>query len=257
MGDFFKVLGSAAFASSDVPTGLILYSPSSSIGGYLLCDGSAVSRSLYVDLFTLIGTTYGSGDGSTTFNLPDLRDTLLQGAATTSESLDTSSGGVSVTLTKDNWPSHTHTLNLATHSHYLQPIKRSNAYEFWMFNDEHFQENNYWMANTKWNTICQVASGWNENNQLVSNSTALSPNVSIPYWGGVPASGTKPGFICSSARYNWGIDGANVYQRSVDNGNVAVTVSDVSGMTQGVVTGSSFVKSILPSYCELYVHVKY
>ena len=81
--------------------------------------------------------------------------------------------------------------------------------------------------------------------------------MSIPYWGGVPASGTKPGFICSSARYNWGIDGANVYQRSVDNGNVAVTVSDVSGMTQGVVTGSSFVKSILPSYCELYVHVKY
>lgn len=257
MGDFFKVLGSAAFASSDVPTGLILYSPSSSIGGYLLCDGSAVSRTLYVDLFTLIGTTYGIGDGQTTFNLPDLRDTLLQGAATTSESLDTSSGGLSVTLTKDNWPSHTHTLSLATHSHYLQPIKRSNGYEFWMFNDGDFQESGVWYTTTKWKTICQVTSGYNENNYLVSNSTALSPNVSIPYWAGVPPAGTKPGFICSSARYNWGIDGANVYQRSVDNGNVAVTVSDVSGMTQGVVTGSSFVKSILPSYCELYVHVKY
>ena len=39
--------------------------------GYLLCDGSAVSRTMYPDLFSAIGTTYGSGDGSTTFNLPD------------------------------------------------------------------------------------------------------------------------------------------------------------------------------------------
>ena len=39
--------------------------------GYLLCDGSAVSRGMFPDLFTAIGTTYGSGDGSTTFNLPD------------------------------------------------------------------------------------------------------------------------------------------------------------------------------------------
>jgi microcystin-dependent protein len=39
--------------------------------GYLLCDGSAVSRTMFPDLFSAIGTTYGSGDGSTTFNLPD------------------------------------------------------------------------------------------------------------------------------------------------------------------------------------------
>lgn len=45
-------------------------SPSSS---WLLCDGSAISRSTYASLFTLLGTTYGSGDGSTTFNIPDLR----------------------------------------------------------------------------------------------------------------------------------------------------------------------------------------
>jgi hypothetical protein len=42
--------------------------------GYLLCDGSAVSRSMFPDLFEAIGTTYGSGDGSTTFNLPDYSD---------------------------------------------------------------------------------------------------------------------------------------------------------------------------------------
>ena len=41
---------------------------------YLLCDGSAVSRTDYADLFAVIGTTYGAGDGSTTFNLPLLTD---------------------------------------------------------------------------------------------------------------------------------------------------------------------------------------
>jgi microcystin-dependent protein len=46
------------FAGTTVPT------------GYLLCDGSAVSRTTYANLFSAIGTTYGSGDGSTTFNLP-------------------------------------------------------------------------------------------------------------------------------------------------------------------------------------------
>lgn len=42
--------------------------------GYLLCDGSAVSRTMYPDLFAAIGTDYGSGDGSTTFNLPDFNE---------------------------------------------------------------------------------------------------------------------------------------------------------------------------------------
>ena len=49
---------------------------------YLLCDGSAVSRTDYADLFAVIATTYGAGDGSTTFNLPNLIDRVVQGAAT-------------------------------------------------------------------------------------------------------------------------------------------------------------------------------
>lgn len=47
--------------------------------GFLLCEGQAVSRSIYADLFNLVGTTYGDGDGSTTFNIPDLRGTFLVG----------------------------------------------------------------------------------------------------------------------------------------------------------------------------------
>ena len=49
--------------------------------GWLLCDGSEVSRILYADLFVVIGTSWGAGEGSTTFHLPDLRGQFLRGVA--------------------------------------------------------------------------------------------------------------------------------------------------------------------------------
>lgn len=52
----------------------------STMDGFLLCDGSAVSRETYADLFAVIRTTFGAGDGSTTFNLPDFRGRFIQGA---------------------------------------------------------------------------------------------------------------------------------------------------------------------------------
>ena len=55
--------------------------------GYLLCDGAAVSRTMYPDLFGVIGTTYGAGDGSTTFNLPDLTDKFIEGGKTAGTSI--------------------------------------------------------------------------------------------------------------------------------------------------------------------------
>jgi microcystin-dependent protein len=61
--------------------GVVLpYAGSSAPTGFLLCDGSAVSRSTYADLFDVIGTIYGAGNESTTFNLPDLRDRTPIGA---------------------------------------------------------------------------------------------------------------------------------------------------------------------------------
>lgn len=50
--------------------------------GWLLCNGAAVSRETYAALFNIIGTTYGSGNDSTTFNLPNLADKFIQGNAT-------------------------------------------------------------------------------------------------------------------------------------------------------------------------------
>ena len=61
---------------------VVAFAGSTSPAGWLLCDGSAVSRADYAALFSVIGTTYGSGDGSTTFNLPNLVDKFVEGSAT-------------------------------------------------------------------------------------------------------------------------------------------------------------------------------
>lgn len=57
--------------------------------GYLLCDGSAVSRTTYSDLFSAIGTTYGVGDGSSTFNLPNFNGRYLKGFGANTDSVGT------------------------------------------------------------------------------------------------------------------------------------------------------------------------
>ena len=60
--------------NTNTPPGLIsMFAGSTAPTGWLICDGSAVSRTTYADLFSAIGTTYGNGNGSTTFNLPNLQ----------------------------------------------------------------------------------------------------------------------------------------------------------------------------------------
>ena len=63
-----------------VPAGVVLYFASTTPPeDFLECDGAAISRSTYSGLFAVIGTTFGAGDGSTTFNLPDLRGEFMRG----------------------------------------------------------------------------------------------------------------------------------------------------------------------------------
>jgi microcystin-dependent protein len=66
-----------------LPTGsYIQFAGSQAPDGFLVCNGGEISRTTYSALFAVIGTTYGSGDGSTTFNLPNLTDRFLQGSTT-------------------------------------------------------------------------------------------------------------------------------------------------------------------------------
>lgn len=76
--------------NTNTPAGLITaYAGSTAPTGWLICDGSAVSRTTYANLFTAIGTTYGTGDGSTTFNLPNLKGRVPVGFDISDTAFDT------------------------------------------------------------------------------------------------------------------------------------------------------------------------
>jgi len=82
---------------------------------HLRCDGTAVSRTTYSDLYGVIGTTFGVGDGSTTFNLPDLQDKIPLGSGSggglTSRTTGATGGSATVAMSSGELPVHNHDAN--------------------------------------------------------------------------------------------------------------------------------------------------
>lgn len=110
---------------STLPTGTIIpYAPATPPAGYLLCAGQAVSRATYAALWAVLGAIYGAGDGSTTFNVPDLRGRVPGGkddmGGTAAGRLTTAAGGVNGAALGGNGGAQTHTLTTAqmpSHGH--------------------------------------------------------------------------------------------------------------------------------------------
>jgi microcystin-dependent protein len=86
----------------------MVFAMNSAPAGWLAANGSNVSRTLYAALFAAIGTTYGSGNGSTTFTLPDLRGYFVRGSGTNSDGA--ASGGFG-DKQADSFADHNHTIN--------------------------------------------------------------------------------------------------------------------------------------------------
>lgn len=91
-----------------------MYGGSVAPAGFLLCDGSAVSRTTYSDLFEIIGTTFGQGDGSSTFNVPDLSGRVVIGVSSNILEGDTGGEETHVILSTE-LPVHSH--EIPAHGH--------------------------------------------------------------------------------------------------------------------------------------------
>lgn len=99
-----------------VPPGVIMpYAGANSPTGFLLCNGAAVSRNVYARLFKIIGTAFGVGDGSTTFNLPDMRGRVPVGCDA-NLAIGAKVGTRTHTLTVDEIPTHTHNIPIQIYS---------------------------------------------------------------------------------------------------------------------------------------------
>jgi microcystin-dependent protein len=117
----WSALGEAT--TTEMPTGSVITwvgSPSAPPTGWLLCDGAAVSRSTYADLFAITSTYFGVGDGATTFNLPDFRGLSLVGAVSANLGVavgNTAGGKVWTYGSADPFTALTHSSDNAAHTH--------------------------------------------------------------------------------------------------------------------------------------------
>lgn len=114
--------------ASAVPTGSMqMFAGASAPTGYLICDGAAVSRTTYANLFAVLGTAWGEGDGSTTFHLPDMRGRVPRGvdsgagrdpdaAGRTASNTNGNTGDNVGSVQADQFDSHTHTNTPHTHT---------------------------------------------------------------------------------------------------------------------------------------------
>jgi microcystin-dependent protein len=122
------------------PCGMIVsFSGDNAPNGWLICDGSEISRTTYASLFSIIGTKYGSAVNSNNFKLPDLGQRIPVGYKSGINSLGNTGGNNSITLTTNQIPSHTHTGtsdSSGTHNHTASDSGHTHTYD-----DAYFAEN--------------------------------------------------------------------------------------------------------------------
>jgi len=174
--------------------------------GYLLCDGSAVSRSTYAELFAVIASTYGGGDGSTTFNVPQLQGKMPQGYDGNTYNLAGTGGANTVTVSVTNNQAATNATNqavtvtgsisntslttaqLASHSH-VPTIGQEGYHPNAMNNSARAAKNSRGSENLP-NPTGNAGSGTGHNHSHTLSGT-LTGNITTSLTGSVTAAGTN------------------------------------------------------------------
>jgi microcystin-dependent protein len=146
--------------------------------GFLECNGAAVSRSTYSALFAIVGTTYGAGDGASTFNLPDLQDNVAMGKSGTKALAST--GGANTVAAAGTVGGSTanatlSTAQLASHSHNV-PVRGNNPSPGAFYGYKH----NYGQSGQSNNTT-NTGSGTGHSHNMSATFSGTATSVVQPY----------------------------------------------------------------------------
>ena len=113
------------------PGSVIAYAGSTAPGGWMMCNGQDLDRQIYKNLFAAIGTVYGTGDGSTTFNVPNLNGKVIVGTSSADAEFDVlgeTGGEKTHTLTTAEMPSHNHGVTDPGHVHGVTDPGHAHSY---------------------------------------------------------------------------------------------------------------------------------
>lgn len=180
MDEFQNNVEEAINASLPIGSGMDYFGTTAPTN-YLFADGAAVSRTEYAELFEVIGTTYGAGDGSTTFNLPDKRTRVTIMTDGNDYDVGDTGGSATHTLTIQEMPSHTHVQNQHRHTEDTEVYGNANG-----TNNKFFTAAS---GGTYMNTVSQGGRGA----MNTGYTTATNQNTG----GGQPHSIMQPYLVCN------------------------------------------------------------
>lgn len=228
--------------------------------GWLLCDGSAVSRSTYADLFSAIGTSFGVGDGSTTFNLPPSgRFYLNKAAAGTGSTLGETGGSLDHTHTG---PSHTHTIahthdlnshthTLSAHTHGMNSHTHGMAHEHTVVGHYHSASGTQLPTTSAGNHAHEVYT--RANSAMTAGNSGVVPELSAGTNDTVAttttgahthyAQGTVGNVAGNDGDLNRATESGTKTVTDAATGNTGVPSSDVTGAASGSTAASSAANS--------------
>ena len=206
-------------------TGTILpWSTASIPTGFLECAGANVSRSTYADLFGVIGTTYGAGDGSSTFGLPNLADNVPVGKSGT-KALASTGGANTVSVTAAGSISSSTNTNTTTNINVTGNVGGSTG-----------------------NATLSTA-------QLASHSHSV-PRVTVRYGQGAQIESAFSGTLSNANTNNAGSGSAHSHSMSATFSGSGNAASNSSSSTTSNFSGSAVNPSVLQPYLTLYYIIK-